>query len=138
MPLCYVLFDPDQPQGSQFESPAVRAELGYLAPTFVAPGSVGPVQLAPGAVTNTALAAGAVTSDKIAASGVDSANLALACVESANIADGAVGPTQAGIGILTVVNSAGNPTTLQAMILSAAQYAAISSPSPNILYLITP
>ena len=133
-----VWFDPSQPTGQKFTSPAVRAELASLAAAFIAPGSVGSTELAPGGVNNQALAAGAVTSDKIAANGVTNPNLADLSVTSRVLANGAVTLTQAGIGVLTVVNSSGDPINLQVQVVTAAQFAAITSPNPNVAYFITP
>jgi hypothetical protein len=53
------------------------------------------------------------------------------------LAPGTLTGDTAGIGILTIVNSAGDPISLRGQIVTTAEYNALS-PDPGTLYLITP
>lgn len=119
-------FDPLAAPGSKFTSSAVRAEIAELAPSTLDPGSVTESKIANGAVSNGKLANGAVNSAKIAVSGVGTTNLA----------DGAVTADKAGTGVMTAHNGSGTAISADTVYLTAAEYAQIGTPDPDVFYFI--
>jgi hypothetical protein len=129
-----VMFDPTANAGSKFMSSAVIEEIGFVAPANIAAGSITSSMFAASAVTSPAIAAGAVTAAALAPGCVGAPALATNAVTTAAIAPGAVTPAQAGIGLATATDQNGNPVTLALVVLTAASYAAIATPSANTLY----
>ncbi|UJE15689.1 hypothetical protein SEA_LIGMA_34 [Gordonia phage Ligma] len=129
-------YDPAQPAGERF-APEVREEIAEVAPDNIDNGSVTTAKLADDSVTQAKIAPGAVGSTEVATGGVGSANLATDAVTTVKIADDAVTGDKVGNGVTQARDSAGNQITLTAVPLTAAQYGAIGSPDPNVVYLIS-
>jgi hypothetical protein len=132
----FIAYDPKQPAGQRL-APEVRTEIATVAPSTVNNGAITTAKLAPAAVTTDKLANGAATSAKIATGGVETPNLKDAAVATAKIADAAVTPAKVGPGVVTSRDLSGNAFDIDMLPLTAAQYAAIATPNPNVLYLIT-
>lgn len=128
--------DLSKPAGQQL-APQVRAEIAEVAPSVVVNGSITTAKLAPDAVTGPKLAPGAVDTVRIATNGVETVNVQNGAISTAKLADGAVTLEKAGPGVMAVVDVAGDALQVTAMKLTAAQYAAITTPDPNTWYFIT-
>jgi trimeric autotransporter adhesin len=132
-----VIFDPTQPVGARFKSTAVSEEIGAVAPSNLLPGAITQSMLADGAVSTPALAAGCVTSAALATDCVTAAALAPNSVTSSALAPNSITASALAPGVPNATDNAGNPISLTLVILNAAQYAAIGSPSVTSLYFIT-
>jgi hypothetical protein len=133
----YVGFDPTQPVGSRFVSSLVITEIGAVAPNAFLPGSITQTMLAAGCVTQNALAAGCVTSPALATDSVTTAAIAPNAVGAAQLAPNAVTVDNLAPGVPNATDHSGNPIALTLVILTAAQYSALSPPAANSLYFIT-
>ena len=132
----WVGLDLDAPPGERL-SPEMRAEIAEVAPSAVVNNSITTAKLRDGAVTRAKLGTGAVGADELDSAAVATAKLADSAVTAAKIADDAVTPAKCGTGVVTAVDSAGNPTETIIRFLTSAQYAAIGSPDPNTTYMIS-
>lgn len=126
-------FDTAKPTGSKF-SDAVKAEILAIAPAAPPDGTITEVKLAPEAVAAEKIKPGAVGSPQIAAGGVESVNLAASAVTTGKLASGAVTADKAGAGVTKARDTAGNAIALTIVPITALEYAALTSPDPNVLY----
>ncbi|MHC9292072.1 phage upper tail fiber protein [Mycobacterium sp. LTG2003] len=133
----FIAIDLDAEDGEKF-APEVRAEIAAVAPSLLVNGAVTTVKLRDLAVTLEKLADGAVTSPKIAAGGVKAVNIDTGAVTSDKIDAGAVTAPKAGVGVVTAHDSSGTAITVDIVPITAADYAALSSPNPNVLYAELP
>lgn len=131
----FIAFDPEADPGERL-APEVRTEIAYVAPSAVLNGSITTAKLADDAVTQAKIYPGAVASTEIATGGVDSVNLASGAVVTDALGAAAVVPSKCGPGVVTAVDSSDNTLDTLIKVLTAAEYAAISSPDPNTLYFI--
>jgi hypothetical protein len=115
----------------------VRDEIAELAPIFIEAGTVTESKFGDSAVSTRALASGAVTSPKIAAKALVSEHYADESIPSTALEFGCVTADKAGVGVVTSVNSAGDPVMMTLVVLTAAAWAAIAVPDPNTLYYLT-
>lgn len=129
-------YDPSQPVGQRLPA-EVRAEINVIAPSTVNDGDITDAKLDDNAVTTRAIKPGAVTSEKIANGGVQTINIGDGQVTAGKLAPGAVTPDVVAPGVVTAVDSAGNAQTVKIMHVTAAEYAAITSPDPNTDYFIS-
>lgn len=129
-------FDPNAAAGSKF-SAEVIAEIGQVSPSVIAPGSVTTSKLADLGVTTPKLAAGAVTSAKIGTKAVANTNIDDLAVNTAQLATGAVTPVKTGTGVVTAQDYLGAAMAMKAVLLTAAQWAALVVKDPNTFYMIT-
>lgn len=129
-------YDPNANVGERL-APEVRAEIAVVAPSTVLNGSITTAKLAEDAVTTDKITTGAVTTNEIAVGGVTATNIASSAVSTAKIASQAVTPDKVGTGVVTSVDSTGATVATAIRYVTAAQYAAISSPDPNTLYFIS-
>ena len=132
----FIAYDPSQPAGQRL-APEVRTEIAVVAPSTVNNGAITTAKLAPAAVTTDKITNAAVTSAKIAPSGVETSNIKDAAVTTPKLGDASVTRAKAAAGVVTSRDLAGNAFKIDMLPLTAAQYAAIPTPDPNILYLIT-
>lgn len=136
MPELLVAFDTSKPIGQRF-APEVRQEIELLAPSNIPIGGVTTSKIANDAVTQEKIGDDAVGPDQLADQAVGAAALATNAVTTVKIANGAVTSAKVGVGVMKVKDSTGNDITLTGVPVTAAQYAAITSPDPNTLYLIS-
>lgn len=132
----WVSLDLDAAEGERL-SPQMRAEIATVAPSAVVNNSITTAKLRDAAVTRAKLGGGAVGSGELDSAAVTTAKLADGAVTAAKLADDAVTPAKCGTGVVTAVDSAGNPTENIVRYLTSAQYAAIASPDPNTTYMIS-
>ena len=132
-----VIFDPVADPGLKFPSPHVRDEIAELAPIFIGAGTVTESKFADSAVSTRALAPGSVTSPKIASKAILQEHYADESIPSSALEFGAVTSDKAGVGVVTSVNSAGDPVMMTHMVLTAAAWATITTPDPNFIYYLT-
>jgi hypothetical protein len=135
MAIAGVLFDTAAPSGSKLDA-EVKAEVEAIAPGL-AVGEVAEANLADGAVSRVKIKPGAVGTVEIATDGVEATNIKAGAVGTSELADDAVTAAKAGLGVSTAYDSAGNPVEDKAVYLTAAQYAAITTPDPNTTYYIS-
>lgn len=129
-------YDPTKPQGERL-APEVQAEIALLAPSNIPNGGVTTSKIANDAVTQDKIGDAAVGADQLAANAVTTAALATGAVTAVKIANGAVTSAKVGTGVMRVKDSSGNDIIVTSVPVTAAQYAAITSPDPNTLYLIS-
>lgn len=132
----FIAFDPDADAGERL-APEVRTEIAVVAPSVVVNGSITSAKLASDAVTQAKIYPGAVGTTEVASGGIDAVNLATGAVTTNKLGDNAVTPVKCGTGVPTAVDSSDNPTETILKFLTAAQYAAISTPDPNTVYFIS-
>lgn len=132
-----VFFDPAAAPGVKFPSPAVRTELGQLAPSTIAPKEVTEPKLDDASVSRRTIIPGAVGTVEIATGGVDTPNYKDGSITGDKIAAGALTGDVAGIGIFTVVNSDGDLISLRGQVLTTAEYNLLSSTDSGTIYLTT-
>lgn len=135
MAITSVFFDGAKPAGQKLD-PEVAAEVEHLAPGLEA-GEVGEVELANDAVTRDKIAPGAVGSVEIGEDQVDTEHYAPDSVDTAALAPDAVTATEAGIGVSTAYDFAGNPIEDRRVYCTAAQYAGLAVKDPNTEYLVS-
>lgn len=128
-------YDPDMPEGQRLP-PEMRAEIARLAPANLTPNSVTQDKIADGAVGRDQLDAKAVDATRLADGAVGQAQLALGAVGSNQLAPGAVTAAKAGAGILKFTDPSGTPIAGTVIVLTSTQYAALTSPDPNTIYLL--
>lgn len=131
-----IFIDLNQDQGEQL-APEVRAEIAAVAPSTVTNGSITTAKLAEDSVTNGKIAPGAVGSLEIATSGVETGNLAPESVTTSKLAPDAVTPVKCGTGVVTARDADGNDIEWAEVLMTAAQYAALSTKDPNVVYNVT-
>lgn len=136
MTLTNILFDTGAAPGQKFKSPAVRAEIGEVAPKTVDPDSIGGDKLVDLAVTTDKIANAAVTSAKIGTGEVKTANLDTGSVTADKIADGAVTGDAIGTGVVAAKDSSGSSIMLTAVRITQTAYDALTVVDPNTLYLV--
>ena len=136
MPTAVVFFDPSAAPGSQFLSPAVRAEIGVVAPKTLDPDSVTGDKLADASVTSSKLAPGSVTSAAIGTGQVVAANIGDDQVTASKLSPGSVTGAAVGAGILTATDANGNDIALSTQRITQSAYAALTVVNPNVLYLV--
>ena len=132
-----VLFDPTASPGSKFQSTAVKDEIALVAPGDITPGSVTTSMIADDAITAAKIAPGAVTSAGLATGAVQASNIDDGAVTAGKLAAGALTNAAAGPGIVTATSSSSSPISLNIEPITEAAYAALGSPDPNTLYLLT-
>lgn len=125
--------DTSKPRGERL-SPEMREEIAEVAPSTLNDGEVKTAKLADGAVTESKLAAGAVTSAKIATKNVKTVNLDDSAVGTPQLAAGAVTAAKAGIGVMAVFDSAGNPLAAKTVVITVSGYQQLNPPDPNTFY----
>ena len=128
--------DMSQPVGQRF-GPEVIAEIEVVAPSTVNDGDITEPKLDNGAVSTRALADGAVTEEKLGDEAVSTRALADGSVTDDKIALSGLHPEKVAPGIPTATDWNGNYVSLRHVVLTAAQYAALSAPDPNTLYYIS-
>lgn len=136
MAIANVMMDTSAPVGSKLDSEVI-AEIEEIAPGIPPDGTITEVKLHTQAVSKDKLKPGAVDSTIIANGGIKAVNYEGKSVGTAAIADGAVGADQAGTGVCTAYDAAGNPVESKRVYLTAAQYALIETPDPNTDYYIS-
>lgn len=129
-------YDPTKPQGQRL-APEVRAEIELLAPSNIPNGGVTTSKIANDAVTQDKIGDGAVGPSQLAANAVTAVALATGAVTTVKLANAAVTSAKVGLGVMKAKDSTGNDIALTGVPVTAAQYAAITSPDPNVLYLIS-
>lgn len=129
-------YDPTKPQGQRL-APEVQAEIELLAPSNIPNGGVTTSKIANDAVTQDKIGDAAVGSDQLATNAVSTAALATGAVTTVKLANGAVTSAKVGVGVMKAKDASGNDITVTGVPVTAAQYAAITSPDPNVLYLIS-
>jgi hypothetical protein len=132
----FIAYDPTADAGERL-APEVRAEIAEVAPSTVLNGSITAAKLADDAVTQAKIYPGAVGPTEIAVAGVETTNLDDGAVTTSKLDNDAVTPAKCGTGVVTGVDSSDNATETVLKFVSAAQYAAIGSPSPNTVYFIS-
>ncbi|OHU29009.1 hypothetical protein [Mycobacteroides chelonae] len=125
--------DLSKPRGQRF-APEVNEEIAEVAPSTLNDGEVKTAKLADGAVTEPKLAPGAVTSPKIANKAVKATNLDDSAVGTPQLAAGAVTAAKAGIGVMAVFDSAGNPLAAKTVVITVSGYQQLNPPDPNTFY----
>lgn len=133
----FIAYDDSAEVGERL-APEVRQEIAEVAPSQVLNGSITTAKLRDKAVTEEKLADGAVTSPKIATGGVKAVNLDAGAVTTDKLDAGSVTADKAGVGVVTARNSSGDPITLTGVPITAADYASLSPPDPNTLYVVLP
>lgn len=132
----WISYEADSPEGERF-APEVRAEIAAVAPSAVLNNSITTAKLRDQAVTRAKLGPGAVGPDELDSAAVETPNLADSAVTTAKLDDDSVTPAKCATGVVTAVDSAGNPTENMLRYLTSAQYAAIGTPDPNTTYFIS-
>lgn len=136
MPDLVIAYDPSQTPGERLPV-EVRQEISVIAPSTVNDGDITDPKLADNAVTTRAIKPGAVTSTKIGLGEVLTANIGDDQVTAAKIAPGALTPDNVAPGMVTAVDSSDNPVTVKLKFVTAAEFAAITTPDPNAFYCIS-
>lgn len=136
MGLLGVIFDDGADPGLKFRSPAVRDEIGELAPIFVEDDSITESKLRDYAVSKPKMRPGAVDSSIIAAKGVDKVNVADGAIGRDQLEDAAVTIDKAGVGVVVATDSAGNPVMATLVGLTAVEFGGLT-PDPNTWYFTT-
>lgn len=131
-----VAIDMSKPVGDRL-APEVQAEVELLAPSNIPNGGVTTAKIATDAVTQDKLSDDSVGAEQIINGAVGAPELATGAVTTVKIANGAVTSAKAGAGVMRSKDASGNDVTITAVAVTAAQYAAIASPDPNTLYLIS-
>lgn len=134
MAIVAVLMDTSKPAGSKLD-PALRAEIEKLAPGLEV-GEVGEESLADNAVTSPKIKEGAVDTEHIAEGGVHAINIGAGEVHTAALAVDSVTGEKAGPGVVTAKDPGGNYIESGEWHGTAAQYAQITGPDPNVTYYI--
>ena len=122
--------------GSKLD-PEMIAEIEAVAPSNIDPGEVKAVHIDEEAVERDKIKLGAVDSPQIAEGGVKAINLGAESVTTAKLAPNSVTPEKTGPGIMECRDTAGNPLSIAAVPITALAYAALTTPDPNVLYLLT-
>jgi len=136
MTIANVMMDTARPVGEKLDS-EMQAEIEELAPGIPPDGTITEAKLGLHAVTTDKIAPGAVGSAQVGNGALEAVNYAPDSVDTNAIAPGAVTATEAGTGVMTAHDAAGNPITLDAILITAAAYAALpGGPNPNKAYLI--
>lgn len=135
MAIVAVLMDTSAAPGSKLD-PELRAEIEKLAPGLEV-GEVGESEIADNAVTNPKIKEGAVHSEQIGVGEVKAINLGAKQVQTAAIGDDQVTGRTAGLGVVTARDAGGNFIESEEWHGTAAAYALITTPSPNVTYFIT-
>ena len=132
----FIAFDPNADPGSRL-APELVAEIGVVAPSVVLNGSITTAKMALQAITEACIYPGAVGSTEIATGGVATVNLATGAVTAAKIGTDAVTPNACAPGVVTAADTNGNPAATVIVVMTAVQYAALTTPDPNTLYFVT-
>ncbi len=132
----FIAFDPSANAGERL-APEVRTEIAAVAPSAVLNGSITTAKLAADAVTQDKIGPGAVGTTEIASLAVATANLAATAVTAAKLAVDSVTPEKCATGVPTAVDSSDNAAETIFKFVTAAQYAALGTPNPNTVYLIS-
>lgn len=134
MAVTAVLMDTAAARGSKLD-PDMKAEVEFLSPDIES-GQVGETELALHAVSRDKIKPGAVGGAQIGANEILAENMGPDSVgSSALIADAVLGE-HAGPGVVTAVDAAGNYIESTDWIGTAAEYAMIPTPSPNVNYYV--
>lgn len=128
-------YDPAKPVSERL-APEVVAEIAAVAPSTLVNGAVTTAKLRDGAVATAKIADGAVTSPKIGTGEVKTVNLSDGAVATAKLDDDAVTADKAGVGVVTARNKDGDPITLEVVPMSAADFGALPSKNPNVMYAV--
>jgi hypothetical protein len=135
MAITNVMLDTSKPLGEKLD-PEMVAEIEDLAPGIPPDGTITEQKLADHSVTQPKIAPGAVGSPQIAAGGIEAENFAPGAVDTPALADGSVTDEKAGTGVATAHDPAGNPVTLDFVLIPNAAYQALTVLDPNVAYLI--
>lgn len=136
MTIANVMMDTAQPVGSKLDDEMI-AEIEEIAPGIPPDGTITEAKLHAQAVSKEKIKPGAVDSTIIAEGGIKAINYESKSVGSAALADHAVGALQAGTGVPTTYDFAGNPIEDKRVYCTAAQYASLAVKDPNTEYLVT-
>lgn len=131
-----IFFRPDEDEGSRL-APEIIAEIQFVAPSTVTNGSITEAKMADDSISTRTIKDGAVTTDELGDVAVTNPKLAPEAVTTDKIDDDAVTRAKAGVGVATAVDSTDSPINLELKRVTEAQMAAITSPDPNTLYLIS-
>jgi hypothetical protein len=131
-----VAYDPTASAGSRL-APEVQDEIRDVAPSTVGANSITEPKMANNAVSTRTVVDGAITEPKYADASVSTRALGAKQVTGAKIADDTIGPTQTGNGVATCADKDGNDIALRFVPISSSDYAAITTPDPNTIYLIS-
>lgn len=132
----FIAYDHSKPAGERL-APEVRAELSLVAPSTVNNNSITTAKLVDGAVNTAKLADSSVTTAKLAAGAVETVDVKDSAITTAKLANGAVTPAKVSTGVVTAADTANNPFKLTMVPITSTAYAALPSPDPNTLYLIS-
>lgn len=132
----FISYDPAKPEGERL-APEVRAELSLVAPSTVNNNSITTAKLVDKSVTTDKLADSAVTTGKIAAGAVETVDIKDLAVVTAKLANNAVTPGKVASGVVTSADTGGNAFRLAMVPITSTGYAALTTPDPNTLYLIS-
>lgn len=135
MAIVAVLMDTSAAPGSKLD-PELKAEIEKLAPGLEI-GEVGEQELADNSVTAPKIKEGAVGTEHIAEGGVHAINVAAGAIGTAALAADGVTGEKAGAGVVTARDAAGNYIESSEWYGTAAAYALIAAPDPNVTYYIT-
>lgn len=128
------MMDTARPVGDKLD-PEMQAEVEALAPGVPPDGTITEAKLHQQAVSRDKLKPGAVDSTIIADGGIKPVNYEGKSVGTAAIADDAVTADQAGTGVVTAHDPAGNKITLDIVPMSTAAYQALGTAvDPNVAY----
>jgi hypothetical protein len=121
-----VQFDYTGTPGQRFPSQTVRDEIAGLAP----------IPAVPEQITTDGIGDRQVTGDKLDLGTMQGENIADQAVGNDQLEDAAVSGDKAGTGVMRVVNSAGQYIDMRVMILTSAEFAAITAKDPNTAYWV--
>ncbi|QFP94657.1 tail fiber protein [Mycobacterium phage LilMcDreamy] len=129
-----VMIDTSRPVGSKLDD-EMQEEVRALAPGIPPDGTITEEKLHDGAATKDKIAPGAVDKTRIAQGGVGAANYEAKSVGTSALADNAVTADQAGTGVVTAHDTAGNKITLDIVPISTAAYQQLgANVNPNVAY----
>jgi hypothetical protein len=132
----FISYDPSKPVGERL-APEVRQELSEVAPSTVNNNTITTAKLVDKNVTTEKINDGAVTSVKIASGAVETADIKDVAVTTGKLADKAVTPAKVNTGVVTAADPAGSFLPLRIVPITSTAYAALTSPDPNTLYIIS-
>lgn len=124
--------DMEKPPGERF-APQVREEIAEVAPSTVNDGEITTRKLDERAVTSPKIGLGAVESENIGTKQVKRDNLDDQAVGTDQLDDESVTAAKVGPGVMTVFDSSGNPIQAATLVVTSAEWAALT-PEPNTFY----
>lgn len=129
----FAALDLSQPVGERLP-PEVIAEIKVVAPSSVENGAITTDKLRDDGVTSRKLAPGAVDERAIGNGQVKNAALGNGAVSESKIADDAVTPAKCGTGVVTATDATGTAVETAIRYVTSAQFAALTTKDPNVLY----